>query len=394
MLAIGIGCILFRYSDDSLSDSEDFSIVAFKRSIIDSLELLEQISNLDYYGADDVNVGFRSFEPDEDGNVFPIACGFRISFDLHIPVKAQIGYGHELYTEHFHIDIIYGYDRPVMYCSFEFEGPLQKADPAMSVSIVRKFLADRISGDLVCDSIGPSPFHAQIYLEKSAEGIFQIIDKSLRLSGYADIQISVPDLDIGIDLLILHLNETLSRYYYLETQKNILSESRRDIINESRDLLNSESPSFFERLRLHFTSADKIDSIHRAIVSERLTRIHMQSYISEAEGADELGKNTPFGRFFDEFRQAAQNGDWGDFSTVANFFEDRRQRLFGNVSVLIGGIVGGVIGALIGATATFLLSSASIKTTSTGSKHEIAQPQIKQGRLKLASPAAAPDTSP
>ncbi len=378
MRAIGIGCVLFRYSDDSRISNSDFSIASFKRNIIDSLEMLEQISNLDYYGADDINVGFRSFEPDEDGNVFPIACGFRVSFDLHIPVKAQIAYGHELYTEHFHIDIVYGYDRPVMYCSFEFNGSLQKADPAMSVSIIRKFLADRIAGDLICESIGPSPFHAQISMETSTEGTFQLMDSSVRLSGYADIRISVPDADNGIDLLIFHLNETLSRFYYLETQKNILSESRRDIINESRDLLNSEKPSLIERLRLHFSSADKIDSIHRAIVSERLTRIHMQSYISEAQGADELGNNTPFSRFFDEFKQVAENGDWGDFSTVANFFEDRRQRLFGNVSVLIGGIVGGVIGALIGATATFLLSNASAKTTSTDLKHQTTQPRINR----------------
>ncbi len=391
MSVIGVGCVLFRYADSEYVLSDDFDIPTFKKDVSDAIEKLEQVVDLEVYGIDDPYTGFRSFEENEDGIVFPIPCNFRLSFTLNLPWKVQVNYGGELDVEKFSIDIVYGYERPVMYVTYDDDGSKANNNPSFSVSVIRKFLADRISGKIVCDAIGPSPFHANFRVSENLHPTLRLSRTDNVGSGYAQLEISVPEREYATEIFIENFNETFSSFYYLTTQRNILINARRGLVSETRELLNERRSGFIKIIKSSFSMADKIDSIHKNTVEERMTRIHIESCLDEYASTDQLGKNTPLEIFFEEFFNVVKGSTWEEFSSVANFFEERRQKLFGNISVLIGGIIGGVIGALIGSTATFLLTASlnhQSKAISSSAKSQNMKGEITESSppSRLASP--------
>ena len=173
---------------------------------------------------------------------------------------------------------------------------------------------------------------------------------------------------------------------------------RREILEGVNALLVEKKPTWWRRLGSSLSASKEIDRIHRNIIQERVERIEVAQYIANCVGRSGLGMGTPLERYYDRFRMMDEGGAWSQFADVANFFEDRRQKLFGNISVLIGGIVGGIIGALLGATVTSYLSR-NVSSPVQGQEQLIRQPlkttQQQRGRpLTHPAPATAPNTAP
>jgi len=351
MEIFGVGSLVFLLSEPPAA-SGTFDLLKFRNDIVSSIAGIENVSNLRTENVDDLRVGFRSFEEDEDDDLLIIPCGLSMSFDLMLPHRIQVNYGAELPVETISVRIEYAYDRPVMYCSFDADDTADLYSAQMVVMVVRKYLAQKLSGTIRCKSIAPSPFHANFYISRSDRSDVELIDRSMSRSGIANIEVSVPNDGDPIDHVVRQYNETFSRFYYLSTLRRLLIRERTGIVNGITEIIENPSKGIWDSWTSFFSMRRDIDEVQRQVVHERLDRIRADDYINEARGADQLGDRTPLSRFFDEYMGMSRQGIWAEFAQVATFFEDRRHRVMGNVSVLTAGVIGGIIGALITGAAT------------------------------------------
>ncbi len=354
MRVFGVGCVIFQYADDA-SISDDFSIDQFKEDVVFAIESIENVSNLEHTDLEENLIGFRSFDTDEEDKLIINPLNFALKFDIFIPKRLQPMYGGPADVETINVEIVHGYDRPVLYCSYEWDAASGLPHPSQTVVVVRKFLEQKISGKLLCTSIACSPLHADFEI-LSDQPTFMIVDKSAASAGYSRLQVCIPPTDEEMQFVISRLNDTLSTYYYLSTLKSRMISSHRAITTGLYGLMSNQDNGLIKKIKDSFRSSSEIDAIQREVISEKLLRIQFEDYIFEAEQSDNVAANNPIQRFFKEYYQISKRDTWSEFSKVANFFEDRRQRVIANMSVVFAGVFGGIIGAVMGATATYYMS--------------------------------------
>lgn len=71
---------------------------------------------------------------------------------------------------------------------------------------------------------------------------------------------------------------------------------------------------------------------------------------------EKAGEAAVMERFLKDFAGSDESFAFDKVAKVAEYFEDRRQKVFANISVLIGGLCGGLMGGLVGSVATYLLT--------------------------------------
>jgi hypothetical protein len=227
----------------------------------------------------------------------------------------------------------------------------------MVVMVVRKFLEQKLKGKIECRSIAPSPFHANFIVEQSDRSSVDLADKSDGRAGISTLQFTVPRDGNPLDHIIRTHNDLFGRFYYLSTLRSKLIRERGAIVTGISGIVDEPVRGVFAKLKSLRTMREEIDEIQRQVFHERLNRIVADDYLNEARASDQLGVGTPLERFFNEYNEMARQGIWAEFAQVAAFFEERRHKVMGNLSVLTAGIIGGIIGALIAGAATLYASS-------------------------------------
>jgi hypothetical protein len=352
----GIGCFQFKPSGDS--EFDDFDLEKFKSDVTRCLEVVENITQIETGSVEDSYIGFRSFEPDDEDDVWPIPLPFCIRFSLFISKKVQKTIGFLVDSENFFVVIKYEYEKPIVYVIYDTKEDVLLTQPSNAVALVREYLKDRIGTKVDFGTIGPSPFHANFVFEECKSGKIEIYDMSEGQSGYARYLVKYDQSfdDFPLETFIWRYGEVFSRYYYLTVQNLKLRNSRSNIISESWNLLNKKEVGFFKKVKSIFSDRESIDRLQMELIEERLVRAETRSFILEHDNSDGLTLDLPVRSHFESFLKDIEPGSWSDFGDVAKFLEDRRQNVIRNLSTLSSGVVGGIIGALIGATATAMLT--------------------------------------
>jgi hypothetical protein len=158
---------------------------------------LSSVDALEFdFPSDFVNATFRTEAPvpklaDADGP-FPFTQRGSIKFTLHIPQRLQSELrpwprSASTYTELFLVVVKYSFAMPV--AMVHPVDPSGEADPSEAVVIVREFLKRELASPgsaVTFESLGPTPSHADVYLE-STEEIAEDLDferASHSLAGY------------------------------------------------------------------------------------------------------------------------------------------------------------------------------------------------------------------
>lgn len=392
MIAFGIGCFQFRYSDDDRL--AEFEPVQFKTELIGALEQVENISNVRHALLDYEFIGFRSFEEDENGDIFPVVVGFEIYFDIFIPKKVQYADRMMPDVELFHVHIKYGYEKPVAFVWYEANGANSDRG-SDAVLIVRKYLEDRIPPDFVFDVIGPSPFHANFKFSPAAQEHHDILDVGVKLPGYGLFALEGPSAGKRAPLsgVVNFLTDIFSRYYYLQGIDLEISQTRARIIRSTRSLLSDKNVNFLDRIKKSLIYRRSINSFQGDIIEERFLRTYASSFMEECDRQGGLASGTALDRFFQEFRDSISQKEWSEFGDVARFFEERRLRFIGNLNAIFAGVIGGLVGAVIGAAMTNSLNNHSINQAEGKNQSATAAPQV-QDSLPSSAPVDELSTSP
>jgi hypothetical protein len=359
MKVFGVGCVYFGYPEQNFTKREESS---YMEDILSALSGVESLSNLKVEGSI-VYGGYAVFEETEGSIVVPLLYGATLSFDLFLPFRIQESIHSSCDVEMIHVDIIWGYDAPILFASYEWPEEEGDASPSSAVIVIRKYLEKKLTNkEFSCGCVGPSPFHANFTVvpSKIDEGI-SLVDVSDSLIGYYSVELRIPPGEKFMDAISSSKIESFfSLYYYLCELRKCAIRKHAIIIEDAKTLLSqgSENP-WFKRLIATFNQSKIIDRINSEIINEMLIRMEMSQQLDSGDSDNRLAVGSDFSKLFTEFKSMVSEESWGKFSEVAKFFEERRQRIIGNFAGLISGLMGGIVGALIGSLATYYLTQNS-----------------------------------
>lgn len=364
----GVGCFQLRPSDNA---GGDFDVVQLKKDIISSFENIENVRDVVSSSYDDDYLGFHSFESDEEGIVWPVLLGFQLSFSIYIPKKIQQALQFEVSSENFFVILKHEYDKPVIVVTYEADANPMFEQSEYAVALLREYIKEKLGSKIVMSIVGPSPFHANFFVNDSENHEVEFADFSPPLGiGRYSVSYDQSIDSYPLELFVHRYGEIFSRFYYLQSMKSKISSLHFIIVNQIMPLLNRESEGFFKDIRYSIQSKSTIDSVRKCIVEEYLFKSEMIEYIDTSKNRGGIALDSPFSSHFREFESFLETSKVSAFDTVATFFEDRRQKLISNLSGVVTGLIGGIVGALIGAAATATLS----RPATTSISHQSATP--------------------
>ncbi|HSX55708.1 MAG TPA: hypothetical protein VLG14_10450 [Sphingomonas sp.] len=360
MKVFGVGCLYFGYLEGKSPSTRD----DFLRDIKARLENVENVSSVTINTIYDEEHLPRALINKEGAEIeVPLAHGARLEFDIFLPFRIQESFYTKCDVETIHVDVIWEYDMPLAFVSYEWPDEEGDAAPSGLVVVLRKYLEKKLStGNFKSGCIGPSPFHANFaIIETELNDGFKIDDVSADRLGYASMEIIAPrNSSVLQSVEAVRLNDALSKFYQLSELRSRAIREQTSIVANSRALLEQENPSTIQdKIKRIRRRPAEIDILNQNVFHEMLIRLDMSSALSEAERYQLISKNNPLSRFFERYREMSIEQSWGKFSDVAKFFEERHQKAIGNVTAILAGIIGGIVGSLIGSLATYALTSNS-----------------------------------
>jgi hypothetical protein len=374
MEAIGIGCLWFARR--SRADPKTFDPSKHVKDIRRALEGIDSISNLKIKGEASFYSGSWSLADDQRENFFPIFAHLEISFDIFLPARVQ-----QKYTlrdpgdavEALKVKIFYKSRMPVMYVHYPVTGGVadcRRLSPSTAIVAVRKYLDEKLKDDpeVQVQMLGPSPFHANIYLgPDTEENTSKCLDLTHPGDGYGTFYFSMSP-ESAADQFILFVetyNHTLSSFYLVVRLRNHSSILATEVIDATQELL--EPPSGGVILSFNYWRAFKgrIDPAFQSLLREKMNRLSQARTLNALMQDDRLRTESPFIPYIEREIADANLIPDEDVREILLMLEQRRQGYFGRATTLFAGLLGGILGALVGAALTLAVSSkAEIKSVS------------------------------
>lgn len=350
--AFGIGCVYFGI--DACAEYPEPS--EYIELVRDKLSKIDNVSNIEFFGFEQNKYkSIREFQKNQKTYFVPVFHGCKFSFDIYLPFRVQEKIHERCDVELIHVDFIYGYESPLMIASYDWPSEEGDAKPSAAVVVLRKYLGNEIAEGIICDCLGPSPFHANfLVIEDHSVEMPCALDRSSARRGFSPIELRVPS---GMPLLQAikqsDLDRQVSTFYALSELQGRMQHEHLLIAQSAQSLLNEQNQKTLHKLKSWREKSKTVDSLNKSIFQETILRLEMNNIISSSDSSGVSGKMTPLNSYFSKFRFIANEDTWSKFSEVAKFFEERRQKVIGNAMALTAGIVGGVIGSIM----TSLLAS-------------------------------------
>jgi predicted CopG family antitoxin len=295
-------------------------------------------------------------------------CCTNIEFSLYLPYRLQEKYGsllkaRETFTEKFKIRINCSYfGIPITF--IELIDPTKLPSPSDAVMIIRKFFEDQIpdsqDNTIRFESLGPSPFHVDVYLNLE-EGKFEennfadLIVESVVKRGYDFIKVygntksykTLPEVkkrfihSAGHELCFYYLLEQMSNKFYQEWQS--LKDSVNELLRRSMEkgLMNVWYKLFYFP-QLTTEAVDKIAQfeINRIEWNTQRNIFYRQIYKSAID--------IPiFKSYIDDEINNLPQFPIKELSELITFVEKKRLKGLEFLILIAGSLFGGIIGTLL-----------------------------------------------
>jgi hypothetical protein len=366
MEAVGIGCFWFgrKFTDEN---SEGFSPSEHLKDIKSALESVDNVTNVQVAGSGSVTAHIWGAEDENYNRFFPLYVDVVLSFDIFIPYRLQkeFALGRTADTERFRVDINFSGVMPVAYVHYPLKGTrkdnLRRLCPSSGVVAVRKYLASKLSEHptVKFDSLGPSPFHAELFLIPAKANSPNAEDLSEAGDGYKTFLFSVGEAKplSPLAAFILEYQRILSAYYSIIRLNEQSSDLQESVTSGATQLLNTQiRGNFFARVSQWRKYQTQIDEVYDCLLREKMDRIAVNRYLATLRDDGEVRQDNIFFQFIErETRPIEIPAE--DIRELLVMLEERRRSYFQNSATLWSGMAGGIFGALLGAIATFTLSS-------------------------------------
>ena len=298
------------------------------------------------------------------GGAFPNPTILEVRFDVYIPHRIQQELIESLFaeqtsTEHFRVQINYTFHAPVAFV--EPVGAHGGYRPSTAVQVVREYLEREMNPlglPVAFEFLGPSPFHAEFYLEErsgsSDANRHTFTVEHLRARGYSDVNFYYPpgifdDGEEALDELYFQLGDELGLFYDFTTVNMEASLSWEMLQEEVLHLTETPTPKeVVDRVAATWKRGKRIHDLHGALLrfeaNQLLEKHRLDNYLRSTYATDEPTYLKPF--------LDAQAADRPVFPTqqigqLLSFLEERRNRSIELLIVLVAALIGGIAGSLV-----------------------------------------------
>jgi hypothetical protein len=383
MEAVGIGCFWFARSAKAVeNDPEDYFPGKHLADIKAALEGVDSVSNVNIVGEGNRTKGFwmpwmpHDEDEDEDEenrrepNLYPVYSGVFIQFDIFIPKRLQERYMHGrklIPIENFRIDIFFDHGMPLALVHYPVnanEDELRKHYPSTAVVCVRKYLEEKLREHPVVEfqSLGPSPFWADVFLTKRDDSKPLAEDLTLPGDGYRTIVIRVDGTtrEKKIIEFVSEYEPILATFYDATLIRQASASLRHKLTTGAQRLLDANSGgNIWTRFNIWRRFGKKIDKVYSDLLTEKLYRSRGQYFADEILQDEQVLPDNIFWSFVE--REITDRSDVPDedIRELLIMLEERRRGYFANTATLLAGLAGAVLGAVITAGATFGLNSST-----------------------------------
>jgi hypothetical protein len=362
--SFGIGCFHFGYRPHVGTKFTGEDYISQLDKVLTTIPNIEKI----VIDADD-DFKLHEFEIEQrvgmflDGpNYFPFpASDIYIRLSLFIPERVQKELGGRLFIqptcERFVVDINYPYHFPIT--TVRSVSAPSDFRPSDGVFFCRKFLQQRLERPadtgIFFDSLGPSPFHADIFLEPNESGTGQKFSFERKPSrGYDDCYFRYDpdyfdDIEEVYESLIYDLNDQIGLFYlithswvlrerdwsnlYDSILQIIASQKRKGFWVYWKNTLTSEHPLHDAMLSLAQTEVEDLDTRHN--LHRKLKELYLGNKPPELlpflDGAIAEFSSIPFQQMRD----------------ILNVLESRRAKRMRLIMMALSAVLGGATGALV-----------------------------------------------
>lgn len=384
MEAVGLSCWWFA-SRGGKDEFEKFDPKGHIAEIKAALESVDSLSNVKVQGDEHTIAGLWAYNDDDEYyNFFPLFASLIIAFDLFLPKRVQEKYNaFEISldnVETFHIKLICKGVMPVAYIHYSVQGAEPQVDdysPSRGAMIVRKYLEDKLGSHpkIEFQSLGPSPFHADVFLAEAVQGE-KVEPKDLSTtSGYRTFYFpSASGRSSGqIAEFIDRYHATIAAFYTVVRNRNYRNRLSQAVTDGAMDLLQPPITSGrWATFQYWRAFRQRIDDVFEALLQEKINRVRQIRLTTEIEVDDEkIERESLFYPFVQrELRQSGVLPD-EDIRELLVMLEDRRRGYFENAATLFSGLAGGILGALLGAALTFGLTYHQVSGQKIDAKTEV-----------------------
>jgi hypothetical protein len=363
-IPFGIGCFHFGYHPQLGSKFIGEHYIAQLDQILATIPNIEKIQI-------DAEDDFKSYEFEienqvdllSDGpNYFPFPqSNISIRLLLFIPERLQKeikGKYLSLPTcERFAVEINYPYHFPIT--TVRPVNPPSDFQPSDGVFMCRKFLEQSferaVNTSISFESLGPSPFHADIFLEPNeSEAVREFEFERKPSRGYDSCyfrydQDYFDDIEEAYEWLIHHLDDQIGLFYLITHSRIRRDQDWSSLYNSIQQIIDNQKKKGFWAYWKNTLAADH--RLHDAMLSlaqidaEDLdTRYNLHKELKELFLGDKPPELLPFlERAISEFSSLP----FQQMRDILNLLESRRAKRMRLIMMALSAILGGVTGTLL-----------------------------------------------
>lgn len=370
MRAFGVGCFHFSIKNNI---NQVISIGAYINEITKTLQKLT--------AASDVTVSFdQSFKHEKiettppnpkinnGDHCHPAIPFLNLTFKLYIPSRIQAGLiqvperNLNTGTENFKITMRHEWHGPVSYV--ECLNAKEKSRPSTAIQVVREYLKQEITKletFLEYDFLGPSPFHANFYLNEIDTGTIKRPDepayvlKETKTPGYNTLIFRYNPNDFqsegeALEELQETLADELSFFYELNKDSYCCLKKWMEIQETTHSILDYEENKnsknlmkrFFEKPKL-FRKAFKDIGLfkgHLIFLKGQIERNYASIYKSGK-------RDTYLKAYIDQELSEHSAYPLNETSELIKYFDQKSSKTIELLTILSAGILGGIVGSTI-----------------------------------------------
>ena len=367
MKAFGVGCFHFALKDNM---EKEITVQEYMDEIKKSIQSLTSASEFKIsaaeYGRDKkINTSAPNPKINDGEPCYPAIEFLNLSFVLYIPSRIQAELIRvpetvlDTRTERFKITMIHEWNGPVSYVECLSAEP--HTHPSTAVQVVREYLTkefSKIDTFLVYDLLGPSPFHADFYLQSQApqeEKQTKFILNEIKSPAYNTLNFNYYNTDYPDEEKALHslydtISDELSFYYELNRESQHNFERWLEIQETTHTILLHEEQKKWRHLPKRLIEKPKLfkkvfkdiglfkghqifakgtmETNYASIYKNGKTEYYLKSYIDQ-----EISERTQY--------------PLNETSELISYFDQKNSRTFELITIVSAAILGGMTGSII-----------------------------------------------
>lgn len=370
----GIGCFHFGVKKAAPFKFEGKEYI---KELLEALQTISNIDNVSIHCEEEFEIFSMDIKKEvpniENGyGFFPYSQFMRIEFEIYIPfqIQAQILKKEierlKTFTEKFRVWIRSNFFFPVTFV--EPVNPSQESSPSSAVRIVREFLErefkDSKSDYIRFESLGPSPFHADCFVEPREAPSYGEIEwrfdhRYISRKGFNKVMFSFNSKFFTETVkakraLVKEILSELGFFYYV-VQTEVVKMNKWTLIeNLVKQLIDIHRKGGIRNfIRKIFVSHKELNEAFISIAEFESNELFLHSVITRNYRNVYSGNiDTYFQPYIDQEIKGSSAYPTKQANQLMSLFESRRIKRVEIFVLLISAMIGGVIGSLV----TILLS--------------------------------------